>query len=212
MDDHDRWRFVHDLWQFNTTDNVTNLSRTLQHQNSSMKKTKMSEVGPLSDDSKLVCIHAWCLMHNHYHLLLSACIDNGISEFLKKLNVGYTLYFNERHSRSGVLFQGKTKKKRIDSEAYFLHIFNYIHLNPLDYLEGAREWRSGIITAKEARQFLASYRWSSYYDYYEGKNIPSVLDASLFQPMLREGMFDLESLLEEYRENAALQAKSLWLE
>ncbi len=127
-------------------------------------------------------------MKNHYHLLLSEKIEGGVSLFLRKLNVGYANYFNERYERKGTLFQGRTKKILIERDAQFNYILHYIHLNPLDYLEGAEEWRvrskNGIKSAKKALEYLDTYRWSSYLDYTGKKNFPSVLTTSLFKNAL----------------------------
>ncbi len=127
-------------------------------------------------------------MKNHYHLLLSERTPGGIGLFLRKLNVGYANYFNERYERKGALFQGRTKKIVIDHEAHFLYILHYIHLNPLDYLPGAEEWRirskSSLPSIDEALAYLDSYRWSSYPDYAGKKNFPSILTMSFFKGAL----------------------------
>lgn len=115
-------------------------------------------------------------MKNHYHLLLSERVEGGLTLFLRKLNIGYANYFNERYKRGGALFQGRTKKIPIESNAHFLHILHYIHLNPLDYVTGAKEWRSGKVREPErARAALEKYRWSSYSDYTGKRNFPSLL-------------------------------------
>lgn len=120
-------------------------------------------------------------MKNHYHLLLSECVEDGISIFMRKLNIGYAKYFNERYRRSGYLFQGRTKKIHIDSDSYFLHILNYIHFNPLDYSRGERSWRlRNIQDATAAHAYLLKYRWSSYNDYCGNRNFPSILTTDLF--------------------------------
>ncbi len=142
-------------------------------------------------------------MKNHYHLLLSERVEGGISLFLRKVNVGYANYFNERHDRKGTLFQGRTKKILIESEAHFLYILHYIHLNPLDYLKGAEEWRirskNGIKNIKEVLEYLDSYRWSSYLDYSGKKNFPSILTTSFF----KEALYDPHKAMIEYLKDAA---------
>ncbi len=175
LDTQDYARFVHDMFEFNTDIPANNTRRD------SMVDLRYR---PLSPDrgKKLVDIHGWCLMSNHYHLLLSECLDCGISLFLRKLNVGYAKYFNERYIRSGTLFQGRTKKIHIDTDAHFLHILNYIHFNPLDTLPDTQDWRNKKIADSElALKHLKSYKWSSYPDYIGIKNFPSILTTSLFQ-------------------------------
>ena len=130
---------------------------------------------------RIVDLHAWCLMRNHYHLLISERVEGGLTSFLRKLSTGYTNYFNERYKRSGVLFQGRTKKAHINSEAYFLHILNYVHFNPCDYVSEGKGWRTRQLRYPErAHQYLMKYRWSSYPDYCGQSNFPSVLTTELF--------------------------------
>ena len=85
----------------------------------------------LGDD---VSIMSYCLMANHFHLLLHQKSDAGISQFMRKLNTGYVMYFNNRHDRVGGLFQGVYKASHISSDPYLYHVSRYIHLNPVDYI------------------------------------------------------------------------------
>lgn len=78
----------------------------------------------------LVEIIAFCLMPNHFHLLLRQVIDGGISKFLGNLSNSYTRYFNTKYKRKGPLFEGKFKAIRIENEDQLLHVSRYIHLNP----------------------------------------------------------------------------------
>ncbi len=190
MDNSDYVRFIHDMYAFNNPDRVTNTHRILP---ASLKSDQMLDVGrPTSDliedlnqkrvSEKIVDIHGWCLMGNHYHLLLSERVEGGLSLFLKKLNGGYAKYFNERYTRSGALFQGKTKKIHIDTDGHFLHILHYIHLNPLDFHFETKYWRNRQIALEPEKivEYLEAYKWSSYKDYAGIKNFPSLLTTSLF--------------------------------
>lgn len=76
-------------------------------------------------------IIAFCLMPNHFHLLLKQVSDKGISTFMKKVTDAYTRYFNKRHGRVGSVFQGAFKAVHISHEEQLLHLSRYIHLNPL---------------------------------------------------------------------------------
>ncbi len=167
-DDRDRIRFIHDLFVFNDADPVPNYlqpGRQTEHAR-----------------DLLVHIHAYCLMPNHYHLLLSPALENGISLFMQKLNMGYTKYFNERHKRNGALWQGKYKRIAVGRDAHMLYIPYYIHLNPLDMSHP--KWREGAVgDVKSALQKLETYRWSSHLDYAGIRNFPSVIQRTLLDDM-----------------------------
>jgi REP element-mobilizing transposase RayT len=90
--------------------------------------------------------HTYCLMGNHYHLLVETPEPN-LSMTMQWLNVSYATYFNRKQDRSGHLFQGRFKAILIDADAYLTHLSRYIHLNPV---------RAGIINTP------GQYRWSSY--------------------------------------------------
>lgn len=90
----------------------------------------------LPKDSKvLIEIVAFCLMPNHFHLILKEVEEGGITKFMSRVLNSYTKYFNTKHNRVGPLFQGSFKAKRIESDEQLSHLSRYIHLNPLiDYL------------------------------------------------------------------------------
>jgi len=73
----------------------------------------------------------YCLMPNHYHFLIRAEEDGGVSLFLQRLFNSYTQAFNKQENRSGTLFEGRAKSKLIDETSYLFHIARYIHLNPV---------------------------------------------------------------------------------
>lgn len=77
---------------------------------------------------ELIC---YCLMPNHFHILIRQKRENGISKFLSNFTNSYTRYFNTKHKRIGPLFQGTFKAVRIESEDQLLHVNRYIHLNPI---------------------------------------------------------------------------------
>ncbi len=78
---------------------------------------------------KLIEIVCYCLNPNHYHFVCRQLVENGISEFMKRLSGGYTQYFNNRHKRGGALFQGRFKSSHIDSDSYLRHVSAYVNLN-----------------------------------------------------------------------------------
>lgn len=207
IEERDYLRFIHDLYEFNDF--------APANPNIGYHFKSMDIVSPYIEKrprERLVEIHGWCLMKNHYHLLISELVEDGMSLFLRKLNVGYAKSFNEKYKRIGTLFQGRTKKILIEREAHFNYILHYIHLNPLDYLAGAEEWRvrskSGISSTTKALDHLDSYRWSSYPDYVGKKNFPSILTTSFF----KDAPGDYEQSLQEYLSDAEADLESLCLE
>jgi REP element-mobilizing transposase RayT len=85
--------------------------------------------------------HGYCLMGNHYHLLLETSIPN-LSKGMHYLNGRYSQWFNATHSRVGHLFQGRFKSILVEKEAYLLELSRYIVLNPVraGFVKTAREW------------------------------------------------------------------------
>lgn len=79
--------------------------------------------------TNLVSIVAYCLLPNHFHLVLKQESDNGISKFMQKLGTSYTMYFNQKYKRSGSLFQGKFKSKLIEGEFSLPVLSVYVNLN-----------------------------------------------------------------------------------
>lgn len=174
LDDKDYLRFIHNLYEFNDRKSVNN---SLYFFNRTTEKYK--GVGHpyitknFTSRKLLVKLHAFCLMPNHYHLLLSPIVKNGMPLFMKKLNGGYANYFNERYKRKGTLFESGYKRILVKNDSHFIHLPYYIHLNPLDLT--APEWRERRLKDYEKTiKFLDSYRWSSHLDYNGEKNFPSV--------------------------------------
>lgn len=182
-------RFIDGLIIFNDIKPIINpKQRIINIKNGSYKRT------PLVD------ILAFCLMTNHFHLLLKQIVDGGITEFMRKLGDGYVKYFNIKHDRVGTLFQGKFKSVLIENDSQFLYIPHYIHLNPLDLLYP--NWREkGIKNVTAALNFLDSYRWSSYGDYTEKPNFSLVLKKDILSEYFsgaEEYQKDLKDFIEGF--------------
>lgn len=94
-------------------------------------------------------IHVYCLMNNHYHLMLETPQGN-LSQIMKHINSSYTTYYNVKRKRAGHLLQGRYKAIIVDADEYATELSRYIHLNPV---------RAGIVENPE------EYRWTSYRSY-----------------------------------------------
>ena len=173
----DYLRFIHDLYEFNDENPALPYKWV---------KKKREEFGLQPERRPIVNILCFCLMPNHYHLLIQPCQEDGVTKFMRKLGTGYTMYFNTKYQRSGALFQGKFKHILIKSERYFLHLTRYIHLNPLDLFQS--DWREkGIRNLNKTRVFLEKYRWSSFLDYTGKKKFSSVICQDLICSLYPEG-------------------------
>jgi REP-associated tyrosine transposase len=104
-------------------------------------------------------IHVFCLMDNHYHLLLETPSGN-LPQIMRHINGAYTTYFNVKRDRSGHLFQGRYKAILVDIDEYAKELSRYIHLNPV---------RAKMVDKPE------EYEWSSYQYYIGKKKVPQWL-------------------------------------
>lgn len=80
-------------------------------------------------EEKLVSIIAFCLNSDHFHLVLKQEAEDGVAQFMKKLSVGYTNYFNRRYRRKGSLFSGRYKSEYIEPGADLQYVSAYVNLN-----------------------------------------------------------------------------------
>lgn len=95
-----------------------------------------------------VTILSYCLLPNHYHLLLR-CNNNdgGLSKYLQRIGGGYTMYFNQKYQRNGALFQGKFKSKYIENDNYLRNILAYVTYNNLIHnIKDTSLYRSSLNT------------------------------------------------------------------
>ena len=203
----DALRFVANLVELNTTKHALQTSRQVPRSMAEMTQNT------ICDSEQLVDIHGWCLMKNHYHILLSEKVERGVSRFLQKINVGYTHYFNLKHKRSGVLFQGKTKKIPILDDGHLFYILHYIHANPLDTKSTTRGWREySLVGVQDALETLDAYIWSSYHAYI--RNIPDgITNTGFFNKMFQEGNTSYKksffSFLKDVEENHVFTEREL---
>ena len=108
-----------------------------------------------------ITLHNYCLMSNHYHLLIETSQEN-LSKFMRQLNMNYAIYFNKKYKRVGHLWQGRFKSWYVTDEAYLYTLMLYIEQNPL---------KANMVKNLEA------YPYSSYH-YFLAKNIPECLQSS----------------------------------
>lgn len=188
-DDEDYLHFIHCLYEFNDRDATLNFSHFINAQVARGLSVEYAvqnfrEVVRSKERKLLVDIICFCLMPNHFHLMIRPLVDDGLPLFMQKLGGGFVKHFNNKYKRVGPLFQGRYKEKHISDDTYFTHCAGYIHRNPLELMPFTGE-RKGIRFRKSAESFLRAYRWSSYPDCAGEKNFPSVTN-----PKFLMGMFD----------------------
>ncbi|PIR38808.1 MAG: hypothetical protein COV34_00615 [Candidatus Zambryskibacteria bacterium CG10_big_fil_rev_8_21_14_0_10_42_12] len=114
--------------------------------------------------STLVDIVSYCLMPNHFHILIKTTDQMNLGKFMQKLVTAYSMYFNKKYDRSGALFQGRYKAKHAHTDTYLKYLFAYIHLNPIKLLES--DWqKKRTWNREEGKAFLRSYTYSSFLDF-----------------------------------------------
>ena len=150
--DHDREHFIRLLF-------VSNSNKAVR-----FSEIKSLPYSVINRENPLVSIGSYCLMPNHFHVLIKENAEGGISSFMAKLTTGYSMYFNKIHGRVGPLFQSRFKAQHADNDNYLKYLFAYIHLNPVKILEP--EWKEkGITDQKRVKEYLKKYKYSSYEDY-----------------------------------------------
>ncbi|MDD3022162.1 MAG: transposase [Alphaproteobacteria bacterium] len=155
------------------------------------RQTFLDVIGEMAD-RYVVDVYAYVFMNNHYHMLLRTNQAN-LSKSMQWLAVTYTRRFNNRHSRSGHLFQGRFKSIIVQNDAYLMRLSCYIHRNPL---------RAGVVSR------LAQHPWSSYKVYAYGAEAPEWL---VTKPILDQIQADDKH--KAYREKVqryAVEEKRLW--
>ncbi|MHB0978235.1 MAG: transposase [Minisyncoccota bacterium] len=152
LDDKDRQRFTRLLFICNGSNPV--VYKTIQGR--ALDEIKTGE--------KLVSIGAYCLMPNHFHLLVKETNEGGIVKFMSKLLTAYSSYFNKKYERTGALFSSEFKAVHIDSDEHLKHMFAYIHMNPLKIINP--KWKTDRRgNSEENLNFLKEYTFSSYPSY-----------------------------------------------
>jgi len=158
--------------------------------------------GVLRDESfergnPLVEIGAYCLMPNHFHLLIREVTEGGIARFMQKLCTGYTMYFNTKNERTGALLAGTFKSKHVSDDRYLKHLVSYFHLNPAELMDA--KWKTGHAYLPTLTRDLSQYRYSSLPDLV-GERRPenALIGKSLFE--LYESIPTLSEIIEDAHE------------
>jgi len=127
------------------------------------------EVLTSTHERPLVALGAYCLMPNHFHLYATPLVENGLSKYMQRIQTAYTMYFNQKNGRGGVLFQGAYKTRHVDRDPYAKFLFSYIHLNPASLIDP--DWKSADTGEfLRFRNHIRTYPYSSIKEYLSGKH------------------------------------------
>jgi putative transposase len=179
----DYYRMIFSLYEFNTTKPIE-----IRNKRKEARERKYGEQFSVSfegndDRDLLVEVLAFCFMPNHVHLLLRQIKKDGISCFMRKVGAGYGGYFNRRYNRRGHLFQNRFQAVHIKTNDQLQTVFVYIHANPISLVEP--KWKeAGVKNTIKAIKFIENYKWSSYLDYLDKKNFPSLTDRKFLEDIM----------------------------
>ncbi|MFA6397781.1 MAG: transposase [Candidatus Paceibacterota bacterium] len=160
------------------------------------KEIKNLSLDEIEKTENIVEIGAYCLMPNHFHILIKEKIDGGISLFINKLLTAYSMYFNKKYERTGKLFEGAFKATHVNNDEYLKYLFSYIHLNPLKIVD--KNWRESGINDDKAREYLKNYKYSSYLEYLgENREEKIIINKDVF-PKYFEKSDDFKNFINEW--------------
>lgn len=140
------------------------------------KTTKYEDIFVRERGEPLVAVGAYCLMPNHFHLLVTPLAKDGISRYMLKLQTGYAMYFNTRNERNGSLFQGPFRSSHVDNDRYMQYLYSYIHLNPAKLRDP--QWKKRVRSGNDLIKFVERYPYSSYSAYLNAAH--TITDPTMF--------------------------------
>ena len=155
----DRARFIYILLECQFEEALNNVSRNSKKL---LKEKKLILKEKIGQRKKLIALHFFILMDNHYHLSVQEIVDTGISTYMQKVMTSYAKYFNLKYKESGHLFEGPFQAIHVKTNNQLLHLSAYIHKN----CSNIKGWKG-----REENYFWSSYwdhvrenRWGSYLD------------------------------------------------
>lgn len=155
-------RFMALLYLANSNESV--------HIDNILKTHSYDEVFVRERKTPLIAVGAFCLMPNHFHILATPLVEQGLSRYMLKLQTGYSMYFNTKNDRNGSLFQGPFKSEHAADDRYLKYLFAYIHLNPAKIKDP--HWQEKIKEKTNSlRKFVEAYEYSSLKEYLSSVHI-----------------------------------------
>jgi putative transposase len=139
---------------------VSLFARHLQHSESKDQKGR-----PYPHLRPVIDLLAFCLMPNHFHLLVYQKADeNALASLMRSIGTAYTMYFNKKYRRRGPLFENHYRAVLIRSDSYLQHISRYIHLNHKDYKRWPHSSYPAFLHPSNAPEWLDTERVLALFD------------------------------------------------
>jgi len=169
----DKWRFVRLLYYMNDIFPVENWERITKNLGVFVRSSSWPERKPL------VKVLAYCLMPNHFHLILKEAIEGGISKFMQKLCNSMSTHFNLKYNEKGSIFQGAFKSKTVSTDDYMRYLVVYVMVkNPMElYPHGGLA--GAMQNFDDAWEWAVQYPFCSLKDYVENRDSP-IVDKDIF--------------------------------
>jgi putative transposase len=141
------------------------VDKRLVYEEDADKRFFLSRVCKYQRDEMGECVEvvAFCLMDNHYHMLIRQANKRGVTRFMRKLLTSYVMYFNRKYERTGTLFESTFKRKCVDTDGYLGNVVRYIHLNAVDLMSDKEA------TPKQILKFVKEYEWSDASEYIDSR-------------------------------------------
>lgn len=171
----DKWRFVRLLYYMNDEFADENWGRNKDTQ----KRGLFARSIAWPTRKPLVKILAYCLMSNHFHLLLKEIKEGGVSLFMKKLGDSITRHFNEKYKEKGSIFQGAYKSRTVNSDEYLRYVAVYVMVKNLFELYPKGGLKGAMKNFDDAWEWAMEYPFCSLADYAGGRDYSIVLDKDL---------------------------------
>ncbi len=184
-DNEDYFRFMSLLYACNTENNFRVFTLSKEETPYDFERGK-----------QIVSIGAYCIMPNHFHIIINQLEEKGISKFMQKVTTAYVMYYNKKYNRTGSLFESKFKSENANNDKYLKYLFSYVHLNPVKLVQ--KDWKeNGVKNKKEILNFLNNYEYSSYLDYIKFERVQNgILNTEYFPNYLPDKQSFIKEIFE----------------
>jgi putative transposase len=163
---------------------LTNSERPIHRSN--LRTSSTPEILQIPRASPITAIGVFCLMPNHFHLLLKEIREDGISNFMQRLGTAYTMYFNIKYKRAGSLLTTPFRSRHVKDDRYLQRVIQYIHCNPAELYES--QWKEGVVkNPRLLQKRLLDYPYASFRAFTDNN--------ALLRPILNEAVFEVETQL-----------------